>query len=427
MFIDEVRITVKSGKGGDGIIAWRKEKFAQYGGPYGGDGGMGGSIIFRADEGLSTLMDLRFQRKISAEPGDKGGSKNMSGKSAEDITIPVPVGTIIYDEETNRVICDLTKHNETFVVAKGGKGGRGNQHFATSRNQAPEIQENGRPGETKNLRIELKLLADVGLVGFPSVGKSTLISVVSGSKPKIGAYPFTTLVPNLGVVDVEGIRSFVMADMPGIIRGASQGVGLGLEFLRHIERTRVIVHIIDVSADCGRDPYDDYLAINHELEEYKFNLSQRPQIIVANKMDAPGAEERLAELRKKLGPDKEVIAISALTRSGLRPLIARCAQLLDSTPLFNIYDDEAVQDEVVYTTNAEDPGFAVRMLKESLYEVFGPKITTLVERTLFGNEESIKHLSRNLRQLGVDDELRKAGCKNGDMVRIVDYEFEFVD
>lgn len=427
MFVDEVKIKIKSGKGGDGIIAWRREKYVQFGGPFGGDGGRGGSIIFCADEGLSTLLDLRYKKHITAQPGENGGQKNCTGADAEDIYIPVPVGTIIFDDETGNMLYDLTKHKETFVAARGGKGGKGNTHFATAKNQVPEIQENGEPGKTLNLRLELKLLADVGLVGFPSVGKSTLISVVSGSKPKIGAYPFTTLVPNLGVVDVDGIRSFVMADMPGIIEGASKGIGLGLQFLRHIERTRVIVHIIDISEFSGRDPYEDYLAINHELSEYKFQLSQRPQIIVANKMDTPGAEERLKELRQKIGPEKEIIPISALTKTGLKPLLSRIVSLLDTTPLFNIYDETDLQDEKLYVLDPSDPGFAVRKLKDHLYEAFGPKITHFVDRTLFGSEESIKHLARALRRLGVDDELRKLGIQTGDMVRIVDYEFEFVD
>lgn len=427
MFVDQAKILVKSGKGGDGIIAWRREKYIQYGGPFGGDGGKGGSIIFRADEGLSTLLDFRFRKKIIAEPGQNGGQKNCTGADAEDIYVKVPVGTIVFNEETGAVICDLTAHNQEFVVARGGKGGRGNSHFATPKIQAPEIQENGQPGIALNLRLELKLLADVGLVGFPSVGKSTLISVVSGARPKIGDYPFTTLIPNLGVVDVEGIRSFVMADMPGIIEGASQGVGLGLQFLRHIERTRVIVHIIDVSEYSGRDPYEDYQIINHELEEYKFQLSQRPQVIVANKMDAPGAAERFAKLKEQLGPDKEIIPISALTKTGLKPLLNRIVELLDTTPYFNIYEDMETAEPTLYTLTPEEKGFTVRRLKDHLYEVFGPKIDRLVEKTLFGNDESIKQLSRSLRHLGVDDELRKAGVSNGDMVRIVDYEFEFVD
>ncbi|MDD3842726.1 MAG: GTPase ObgE [Candidatus Izemoplasmatales bacterium] len=427
MFVDEVTLMVKSGKGGDGIIGWRREKYVPMGGPYGGDGGKGGSVIFRADEGLSTLLDLRYQKRIIADAGDNGGSKNMTGADGADVIIPVPVGTIVYDEETNAILCDLTKHNQESIIAKGGKGGRGNTHFATSRNQAPYIQENGEPGITRNLRIELRLLADVGLIGFPSVGKSTLISVVSGSKPKIADYPFTTLVPNLGVVDVEGIRSFVMADMPGIIKGASQGVGLGLQFLRHIERTRVIVHIIDISEASGRDPYDDYLTINHELAEYRYQLSQRPQIIVANKMDTPKADERLKELQSQMGNEIKIIPISALTKTGLKPLLHAIIDLLNKTPLFNIYEDSEIPDEVLYDFNPADPGFTVRQLSEHVFEAFGPRITRMFQKTRFGNEESIKHLARCLRQMGVDDELRKINIKNGDTVRIVDYEFEFID
>ncbi|HRY78216.1 MAG TPA: GTPase ObgE [Candidatus Izemoplasmatales bacterium] len=428
MFVDQVEITVKSGKGGDGIIAWRREKYVPFGGPFGGDGGKGGSVILQADEGLSTLLDLRYRRKIIAEAGKNGGQKNMHGSDADDIIVPVPVGTIVFDAETGRMICDLTEHNQTFVVAKGGKGGRGNTHFATPRNQAPEIQENGEPGITLHLRMELKLLADVGLIGFPSVGKSTFISAVSAAKPKIGAYPFTTIVPNLGVVDVEGVKSFVMADLPGILEGASRGVGLGLQFLRHIERTRVLIHVLDLS-DNGRDPYEDYLAVNRELAEYQMRLTKRPQILVANKMDADGAETRLDNLRKRLEADVEVFPVSALTRSGLKPVLQKAAELLEKTPLFDIYEEEKAHenDSTYFGLESQDPGFAVRKLKEGNYEAFGPKIDRLIEQTLFGNEESIRRLSRSLRVMGVDDALRRAGVQNGDMVRIGDYEFEFVD
>jgi len=429
MFVDQVELTVKSGKGGDGIIAWRREKYVPFGGPFGGDGGKGGSIIFRADEGLSTLLDLRYRRKIVAEPGQNGGQKNMHGADAPDIIVPVPVGTIVFDMESGRMICDLTQHNQTFVVAKGGKGGRGNTHFATPRNQAPEIQENGEPGLTLNLRLELKLLADVGLIGFPSVGKSTFISAVSAAKPKIGAYPFTTLVPNLGVVDVEGVKSFVMADLPGILEGASQGVGLGLQFLRHIERTRVLIHILDLSEN-GRDPFADYQAVNREMAEYHMRLTQRPQILVANKMDADGAEKRLTELRQRLGSQVEIFPVSALTRTGLKPVLQKAAELLEKTPLFDIYEEEnaETQEETAYFgLESQDPGFELRQLKEGSYEAFGPKIDRLIEKTLFGNEESIRRLSRSLRKMGVDDALRRAGVRNGDRVRIGDYEFEFVD
>ncbi|OHE39992.1 MAG: GTPase ObgE [Tenericutes bacterium GWF2_57_13] len=423
MFIDEVRIKVKSGKGGDGIVAWRREKYIQFGGPAGGDGGKGGSVVFRADEGLSTLLDLRYRKVVQADDGEKGKTKNMHGANAEDIYVTVPVGTIVYEEHTNRVLCDLTKHEETAIVAPGGRGGRGNWNFATSRNQAPEIQENGHPGITVDLRIELKLLADVGLIGFPSVGKSTLISVVSESKPKIADYPFTTLVPNLGVVNVDGIRSFVMADMPGIIEGASKGVGLGLRFLKHIERTRVIVHIIDMSAAHGRDPYEDYLVINRELAEYKFKLSQRPQILVANKMDMPEAAENLRRFREKIGPDVEIVSISALTTKGVHDLLLKIVELLDKTPFFDVYDDL----DIGAANAATGPDFEITHPSDKLWEVVGPLVGRLIPMTNFTIEDSVKLLAKRLRRAGVDDALRKAGIKPGDTVRIVDYEFEFID
>jgi GTP-binding protein len=423
VFIDEVRLKVKSGKGGDGIVAWRREKYIEYGGPAGGDGGKGGSVVFRADEGLSTLLDLRYRKLIRAEDGGNGKIKNMHGADGEDVIVTVPVGSIIYEEGTNRVLADLTKHEESAVIAPGGRGGRGNAQFATSRNQAPEFQENGLPGMTLDLRIELKLLADVGLVGFPSVGKSTLISVVSGSRPKIADYPFTTLVPNLGVVDVEGIRSFVMADMPGIIAGASQGLGLGLKFLRHIERTRVIVHIIDMAATHGRDPYEDYLVINRELKEYRFRLSERPQIVVANKMDLPSAAQNLARFRTLVGPDVDVVPISALTRDGVSALLRKIVEVLDKTPFFDVYEDL----EIGPTTIVEGPEFMIVKHSEKVWEITGPLVDRLVPKTNFAIEDSVKLLARRFRRAGVDEELRRRGAKTGDTVRIADYEFEFVD
>jgi len=425
MFIDEVKLKVKSGKGGDGIVAWRREKYIQFGGPAGGDGGRGGSVIFRADEGLSTLLDLRYKKIVKAEDGDKGGQKNMHGADGADVSVVVPVGTIVYEDVTNRVLCDLTKHGETAVVAPGGRGGRGNSQFATARNQAPEFQENGQPGMSLDLRVELKLLADVGLVGFPSVGKSTLISVVSASRPKIADYPFTTLVPNLGVVDVEGLRSFVMADMPGIIAGASQGLGLGLKFLRHIERTRVIVHIVDMAAAHGRDPYDDYLVINRELREYKFKLSERPQIVVANKMDVPGADENLKRFRAQAGPDLDIVPISALTKKGVKELLRKIVEVLDRTPFFDVYDDLDADAAELLRTGV--PDFTIAHPSDRVWEVLGPLVERLLAMTNFAIEDSVKLLARRLRRAGVDDELRHQGVRTGDTVRIADYEFDFID
>ncbi|MGE4571518.1 MAG: GTPase ObgE, partial [Candidatus Izemoplasmatales bacterium] len=303
MFIDEVNILVRSGKGGDGKVAFRREKYVPKGGPAGGNGGKGGSIIFQADEGKSTLTDLKYQKHVFAKDGEPGKNKNMAGKDAEDVIVMVPIGTIIYNEKTNEVLADLTKHGEQSLIAKGGRGGRGNTAFANSRNKAPKFQENGELGQELDLRVELKLLADVGLIGFPSVGKSTLITILSKASPKIGDYPFTTITPNLGVVEYAGVQPFVLADMPGLIEGAHQGAGLGIQFLKHIERTRVLLHMVDMSPSSLRDPYQDYLTINNELEKYEFDLLKRPQIIVASKMDEEGAETRLKEFKDKLPKD----------------------------------------------------------------------------------------------------------------------------
>lgn len=425
MFVDEVRIEVRSGKGGDGAIAFRREKYVPFGGPSGGDGGKGGSIVFQADQGLSTLVELRYTKHVFAQDGGKGKIKNMHGADAEDTIVKVPAGSIIYDDETNRLICDLTKHGETYVVAPGGKGGRGNVAFATPRNTAPRIQENGQPGKTLKLRIELKLLADVGLVGFPSVGKSTLISAVSQSRPKIADYPFTTLIPNLGVVDVEGVKSFVMADLPGIIEGAHQGVGLGLQFLRHIERTRVILHIIDMSPESGRDPFQDYQVIRNELQSYKMKLAARPELIVANKMDVEGSDERLEAFRKQIGPDKPVYPISAMNRTNIVPMLHKVVETVDKTPLFNIYEDEDTALDFTYTP--DDLGFEVKRPSDHKYSVVGPKIDRLMQQSSFQTDESVTRFLRQLRLLGVDDELRKAGAIDGDTVDIDGYEFEFVE
>lgn len=425
MFVDEVRIEVRSGKGGDGAIAFRREKYVPFGGPSGGDGGKGGSIIFQADQGLSTLVELRYTKHIFAKSGENGKIKNMFGADADDTVVKVPVGSIVYDDETNRLICDLTKDGETFVVAKGGKGGRGNVAFATPRNTAPRLQENGQPGVTLKLRIELKLLADVGLVGFPSVGKSTLISAVSQSRPKIADYPFTTLVPNLGVVDVEGVKGFVMADLPGIIEGAHQGVGLGLQFLRHIERTRVILHVVDMSPDSGRDPYEDYKIIRNELQSYKMKLALRPELILANKMDVEGAKERLDAFMKQIGDDKIVFPISAMNRTNLIPMLHKTAETVDKTPLFNIYDEDPAALDFTYTP--EDLGFTIRKPSDHKYVVEGKKIERLMQSSNFLTDESVTRFLRQIRQIGVDDELRKVGAKDGDTVDIGGYEFDFVE
>lgn len=426
MFIDEVNIVVKSGKGGDGIVAFHREKHVPLGGPSGGEGGKGGSVIFEADEGMSTLMDLKFQKHVFANPGENGKTKKMKGKDAEDVLVKVPIGTICYDADTKEIIADLVKHGQREVIAKGGRGGRGNTAFATSRNKAPRFQENGELGEERNLHIELKLLADVGIIGFPSVGKSTLISILSNSKPKIGDYPFTTIIPNLGVVSKKGIESFVVADMPGLIEGASQGQGLGIQFLKHIERTRVLIHMVDMSPTSLRDPYNDYLVINKELEEYNPNLLLRPQIIVASKMDEMNAEERLVEFKKHFDEEHEILPISALTNDNLDKLVYRVAELLRETPFF--YKQEEVIDEYVeYNFKEEEKDFVINKTAVDRYEVSGKMIEKYINRANFMTDESVNMFLSKLRKSGLDDKLREAGAKEGDTIVIAGDEYEFVE
>lgn len=331
MFVDKAKIYVKAGDGGDGIISFRREKYVPNGGPAGGDGGRGADIIFRVDEGLRTLMDFRYQRHFKAPRGEKGRNKSQHGANAENMIVRIPPGTVILDEDSGEVLADLTRHGQQVVVARGGRGGRGNIRFATPNNPAPELAENGEEGEERYIVLELKVMADVGLVGFPSVGKSTLLSVVSAAKPKIGAYHFTTITPNLGVVGVGEGRSFVMADLPGLIEGAHEGIGLGHEFLRHVERTRIIIHVVDMSGSEGRDPFEDWVKINEELKLYNPVLAERPQIVAANKMDMPESEENLEQFMQKVRevqPDIEIMPISSLTRRGIQELLYRAADRL---------------------------------------------------------------------------------------------------
>ncbi|MBP5445928.1 MAG: GTPase ObgE [Acholeplasmatales bacterium] len=422
MFVDEVKIKVTSGAGGNGIISYRREKYIEFGGPWGGSGGNGGSIIFVGDEGMSTLLDFRYNRHIKGNPGERGMSKGMNGRNALDTYVKVPLGSTIYDNDLNKVIGDITEHGQELVVCKGGRGGRGNIAFATHKNPCPAICEKGEAGTEKNIRIELKVLADCGLVGYPSVGKSTLISVISNSRPKIAAYHFTTLNPNLGVVGVPDGRSFVVADLPGLIEGASQGLGLGLEFLRHIERCRVIVHVIDMASVDGRNPYEDYVKIRHELESYKFDLLKRPEVIVANKMDLEGAKENLEEFKKHV--DKEIFPISAYTKEGLTPLLYRIRDLLDVTPNFTMYEDKDYVQE--YNFTPEEEKFVIEN-ENGVYNIKGAGLKRLFEMTDFSSYEATRRFARQLKSMGIDDELRRLGVKNGDLVKIFDYEFEFID
>ncbi|WP_374722380.1 GTPase ObgE [Peribacillus tepidiphilus] len=429
MFVDQVKIYVKGGDGGNGMVAFRREKYVPNGGPAGGDGGKGADVIFEVEEGLRTLIDFRYQRHFKAPRGEHGMSKGQHGKNATDMVVKVPPGTVVKDADTGEIIADLTEHGQRAVIAKGGRGGRGNIRFATPANPAPEIAENGEPGQERNVVLELKLLADVGLVGFPSVGKSTLLSIVSAAKPKIAEYHFTTIVPNLGVVETDDGRSFVMADLPGLIEGAHQGIGLGHQFLRHIERTRVIVHVVDMSGMEGRDPYEDYVTINNELKEYNLRLTERPQIVAANKMDMPDAEENLKKFKEKVGEDVQIFPISSLTREGVRELLFAVTDKLEETPEFPL--EHAVEEtgvhRVLYKHEAPQDEFTITRDPDGSFVVTGEKIEKLFKMTNFNRDESVKRFARQLRSLGVDDALRKRGAQNGDTVKLLNFEFEFVE
>ncbi|MFQ8009935.1 GTPase ObgE [Bacillus sp. NIO_002] len=428
MFVDQVKVYVKGGDGGNGMVAFRREKYVPKGGPAGGDGGNGGDVVFEVDEGLRTLMDFRYQRHFKAIRGEHGMSKNQHGRNADDMVVKVPPGTVVTDDDTKQVIADLTEHGQRAVIAKGGRGGRGNTRFATPANPAPQLSEHGEPGKERYIVLELKVLADVGLVGFPSVGKSTLLSVVSSAKPKIADYHFTTLVPNLGMVETDDGRSFVMADLPGLIEGAHEGVGLGHQFLRHIERTRVIVHVIDMSAMEGRDPYEDYVTINQELSEYNLRLTERPQIIVANKMDMPEAAENLKAFKEKLQDDHPVFPISAVTREGLRDLLFEVANQLETTPEFPLYDEEELaENRVMYTMEDEEIPFNINRDPDGAFVLSGDSLERLFKMTDFSRDESVKRFARQMRGMGVDEALRERGAKDGDIIRLLEFEFEFID
>ena len=434
MFLDEVKIFVRSGDGGNGLVAFRREKYVPKGGPAGGDGGRGANVVFIVDEGLRTFMDYRYQKKFVAPNGENGMSKGMHGHKSKDLYLKVPPGTVIRDTDTGEVLADLVEHEQEVIVARGGRGGRGNCRFATPSNPAPEIAENGEPGEERNLTLELKLMADVGLVGFPSVGKSTLLSITSKAKPKIADYHFTTLAPNLGVVETKDHRSFVMADLPGLIEGASQGVGLGHQFLRHIERTKVIVHVVDMSATDGRDPYEDYKIINQELGEYNMRLLERPQIVVANKMDIPAAQENLEEFKAKLAVDGEevdIVEISAFTRTNVDNLLYKISDILDSTDPNMLYEldteEESMENRVLYKHKPKDETFKITRDDTGAYVVSGPGIERAFLMTDFNRDASVRRFAQQMRSMGVDDALRERGCKNGDTVKILKGEFEFVE
>ncbi|MBA8758843.1 GTPase ObgE [Staphylococcus schleiferi subsp. coagulans] len=429
MFVDQVKISLKAGDGGDGITAYRREKYVPFGGPAGGDGGRGASVVFQVDEGLRTLMDFRYQRHFKAKKGENGQSSNMHGKNAEDLVLKVPPGTIVKDVETEQTLADLVEHGQSAVIAKGGRGGRGNSRFATPKNPAPDFSENGEPGEETEVTLELKLLADVGLVGFPSVGKSTLLSIVSKAKPKIGAYHFTTIQPNLGVVVTPDQRSFVMADLPGLIEGASEGVGLGHQFLRHVERTKVIVHVIDMSGLEGRDPYEDYTIINQELKAYAQRLEERPQIIVANKMDIPEAHDQLEQFKKKLNQPVKIIPISSYTRENIDQLLYEIANTLDKVKDvdFSATEEDIGVNRVVYKHTPSQDQFKITRDYDGAYVVSGNAIERMFKMTDFNSDPAVRRFARQMRSMGIDDALRERGAENGDIVRILGGEFEFVE
>lgn len=420
MFVDEVIIKVKAGNGGDGCTAFRREKYIPDGGPFGGNGGRGANIIFETDLGLRTLLDLRYQKLIKAPKGANGEGKNKNGKGASDVIIKVPLGTTVKDMDTGLIIADLTKKGDSVIVAKGGRGGRGNTAFATATNPAPNFSEHGEPGEEKTLKVELRLLADVGFVGMPSVGKSTILSKISASKPKIAAYHFTTLNPNLGVVKTIDGRTFVAADLPGLIKGASLGEGLGDKFLKHIQRTRVIAHIIDMSGLEGRDPLEDYETINKELKYFDEKLILKPQVIIANKMDLEGAKENLERFKEKY--NVPVYEVSAITNKGLDKVLVKIADELDNIKEEPLFSDEAFESHVLYKFKKEQPFTITR--DNDIYVVKGKEIEKLFHMTKFTDEGAIR-FARKLRKMGIDDKLLEMGAKYGDKVQIEDLIFEF--
>lgn len=422
MFVDEITIKVEAGRGGDGCTSFRREKFVEMGGPNGGNGGHGANIIFETDSGLRTLIDLKMMKHIKGEKGVNGKGSDRNGSNATDIIIKVPLGTTITDYETGLVIADLTSIGESVVVAKGGRGGRGNKAFATHETPAPRMSELGEPGESKIIKCELKMLADVGLVGMPSVGKSTILSMISSCKPKIGAYHFTTLSPNLGVVNLNDGRNFVMADLPGLIEGASTGIGLGDKFLRHAMRTRVIAHVIDMGSFEGRNPIEDYENIYKELENYDERLINKPNIIIANKMDLPNSKNNLIEFRKKY-PEAEIYEVSAINSQGFDSLIIRLADLIDNTEETKLYKETDYASHTLYKFNDSKPYTITK--ENDLWVIKGKEIEKLFDMTRFTEDESVARFARKLKGMGIEDDLERMGAKRGDEVKIKEYIFEF--
>lgn len=420
MFIDRVKIIAVSGAGGDGMVAFRREKYVPRGGPSGGDGGKGGSVIVRANSDLNTLINFRRHRKFAAKAGANGGAKEMFGKAAQDVIVEVPLGTMVYDDKTNELLADLTQNGQEVMVAKGGHGGRGNSHFATSAVRAPTYAEKGEPGEEKMIRLELKVLADVGLLGFPSVGKSSLLRKVSGAKPEVAAYHFTTLNPILGVVSLDYDRSFVMADIPGLIEGASQGTGLGDEFLRHVERTKVLIHVLDAAGSEGRDPLNDFHVINNELELYSPLLAKKKQIVAANKTDLIDDPKKLEDLRKAIeGEGYQFFPICTLTGEGLKPLLEAAWKILQEEPDVSF---EAPEKTIVYEVPKDE--FEIEK-KDGVFYVKGKRVEKLVGMTNFEDYVSLRRFDRAWRFMGLDKLLKKQGIQEGDTVNLYGVEFTF--
>ena len=424
MFTDYTKIIIKSVDGGNGAATFRREKYVAAGGPDGGDGGNGGNIYFQVDKDKNTLIDFRYNKKFKAKNGENGSGSHCNGKYGEDLYIKVPIGTVVKDVETGKVIADLSEPGQTELILKGGRGGRGNSHFATSTRQAPRFSEDGEKGEEKEIILELKLLADVGLLGFPNVGKSTFLSIVTDAKPKIANYHFTTLEPNLGVVKTKDGSGFVIADIPGIIEGASEGVGLGIQFLRHVERTRLLLHFLDVSGQEGRDPVEDFYAINKELEKYSEKLSKRKQIIVANKMDAMQDEElikKVEELAKKEG--LELYKISAATKMGVEELIDHVNEVLKTLPKEDLIE---VEEKMVYTLEDKKDNWEIK-IENGVFKVTGKAIERLMGRINIEDNESMYYLQKNLKNMGVEDKLKEMGVKEGDTVILDDWELEWYE
>jgi GTP-binding protein len=421
MFYDQAKIYVKAGDGGSGAVSFRREKYVPMGGPNGGDGGRGGNIIFQADEGLRTLVDFRYKRHYKGERGQHGEGKDMHGKGAEDLVLRIPAGTVVKDETTGEILADFTKHGQKEIMAKGGRGGRGNARFMSNTNKAPTVAERGEPGEEKCLILELKLLADVGLVGFPNVGKSTLISRVSAAKPKIADYHFTTLVPNLGVVDIDE-TSFVMADIPGLIEGAHTGAGLGHEFLRHVERTRVLVHVLDISGSENRDPLEDFAKINKELHLYSEALATRPMLVAANKTDIGGAEDNLARLRETIGDNYEIFPISAVTGEGVEKLLHRIVEIL---PTAAPMEFSASPDEHRIIEPKENKRFTIERDQSGTFVVKGKEVEKHAAMSYLDTEDGLRRFQNIIKTMGIDDALKQRGIKEKDKVLIGDLELEW--